>query len=136
MIQAVIQILINDTRVKDSVGANKANTRYKVFPVVADQDEQLPFTVGSILSNEPQPCKGLTTVQDKVRFQLATYSSKYEEMDKIDNAIRFSIDGFDGLSAGIELDIWFDGHRDAFDNAKQAFARVSEFYAFVKRNVD
>ncbi len=135
MIQAVIQVLINDTRVQEAVKLNKASDRYKVFPVVADQDEHLPYTVGSVISNQPSQCKDAESSLDRISFQLLTYAKTYEDVDKIDNAIRFSIDGFNGISAGIELNIWFDGHSDAWDNGKQSFVRVANYQSQVKRTI-
>lgn len=134
MIQGIIQLLVSDTGVRHFIGLNKASARYKVFPVVADQDEKPPYTVGTITGNTPDNCKDCVTKTDRVSFDLITYSREYEELDNIDNQMRFILDNYKGTSSGIVFeDIRFRTHRDLFDNEKSYFARLTSYDATVKR---
>jgi hypothetical protein len=133
MIQSVIQKLVNDAAVKAAVGLNKAGSRYKVFPIVADQDEELPYTVAAITGNEPYKCKDGAGVLDRVDFQLITFSKEYAQMDGIDNAIRFCLDRQKWTLENIPVDAWFTNHKDQWDQGKQCYARVSDYSANVTR---
>lgn len=133
MIQAVIGILTKATSVQSTVGRTADGAKFKIFPVVADQGEALPYTVGSIVGNEPTQAKDEVSKLDIVSFQLINYTQFYEQCDAIDNAQRFALDGFEASDSGIELMIWFTGHKDGWDNARQCFARISDYSAQVVR---
>lgn len=133
MIQGVIQILLNDSRVSKAVGAGKSG-KIKIFPVLVDQSEDTPFVAMLITGNEPNQCKDSVSVLDKVRFEISTFSKDYPALDLIDSLMRFSLDGYKGVSAGIDLDIWFETHRDGFDS-NMFYARTATYSAFVKRLV-
>lgn len=133
MIQGVIQILLKSTAVKSAVGLNKASDRYKVFPVFADAQELPPFSVALITGNSPNYCKDVASRLDEVSFRITTYSERYEELDKLDNAIRFALDGFRGDSENINMDVWLVNQQDAGVEGKEYFARISDFKAHVTR---
>lgn len=135
MIQAVIQILINTTSVQQAVGKTGDNAKYKIFPVIADGEEALPYTVASIIGNNPNYCKDGASRLDTVSFQTITYAKFYEDMDAIDTAQRFALDGFNGISAAIPLNIWITNQQDLWDDARQAYARVSDYNAHVTRKL-
>lgn len=136
MIQGIIQILILDTGIKTAIGQNKAALKYKVFPVLADVDETTPFSVCSISNIEPDNSKNCPHKLDKVFFDVVTYTKDdYELLDNIDNQIRFALDEYRGVAAGIEIgQVKFTGTRDLFDNVRGYYARSATFWAFVKRS--
>ena len=133
MIHGVIQLLVNATTVKNAVGQNKTGDRYKVFPVIADADEQPPFSVASITGNKPTQMKDGSSIVDRISFRLITYSETYEQIDAIDTAMRFILDGFRGTSSGVEMDVSLVNQTDSGVEGKVYFARISDYEAFVVR---
>lgn len=134
MIQSVIQVLIGNAGVQTAIGRNRGNTKYKIFPVYADEKEEPPFTVASITGNNPNYCKDLPSRMDEVSFRLVTYSKEYSQMDTIDNALRFAIDGFRGESAGINISVRLVNQQDSQVEGKDLMARASDYIAQVKRD--
>jgi hypothetical protein len=136
MIQGVIQTLLESTAVRTAIGSNKDGDTSKIYAVYADQDEEPPYVVASITGNSPNYCKDGASRMDTVAFQIVTYSRDYAKMDAIDNAIRFTIDGFSGTVSGIALDnVLFENHRDSQVTGKDYMARVSDFKAHVMRTL-
>lgn len=135
MIQSVIQLLINDTRVQRLVGRNKANDKYKIYPVLADKDELPMYVVLAIQGNNPTDTKRSVSVMDKVFFDVSTFSLDYPEMDELSLAIRFCIDGFNGISANINIDVNFVTEKDGYDE-RGYYARIQTYSAFVTRSVN
>jgi hypothetical protein len=134
MIHAVIQVLINDAAVRSAVGQNKAKNTYKVYPIYADEKEEPPFVVGSIVANNPNYCKdGTASKMDEVTFRLVTYSREYAKMDQIDNAMRFAIDGYKGVSEGIDLRIRMVNQSDSQVEGKDLMGRITDYIAQIKR---
>jgi len=134
MIQSVIQVLIGNAGVQTVIGRNRGNTKYKIFPVYADEKEEPPFTVASITGNNPNYCKDLPSRMDEVSFRLVTYSKEYYQMDTIDNALRFAIDGYKGTSADITLQgVRLVNQQDLQVEGKDLMARASDYIAQVKR---
>lgn len=134
MIQGVIQLLINASSVKQAVGLNKSTDRYKVYPVYADPDEVPPFSVAAITGNSPNQCKDGASRLDKVTVRVTTYATTYEELDKVDNAIRFCLDGYKGTSGGVNFTASLVNQQDAGVDGKPYFARISDYTALVVRN--
>lgn len=133
MLQGVIQALINDSKVVAAVGNGKQG-KVKIYPVLADELDDTPFSVLTITSNQPNQCRESVSVMDLVSFDVNTYSKDYPQLDNIDNLIRFCLDGLKGPFTGIDLDISFQGQRDGFDT-NQYYVRISSYQAFVTRRV-
>ena len=134
MIHSIIQILINDTAVKTALGNTKSGSKVRVFPIVADQDEETPYSVVTMTDLQPIGCKE-KSYTDRVDFQVITYSEKYEEIYKIDIRIRNALDDFNGNSAGIDIAIWFVSSSDAFDSVTQNRAKISNYRAQIEHSV-
>lgn len=83
MIKGIINILISDASVQTLVGRNAADDKYKVFPVVASQDEKAPYIV--VRSNGHQlAAKGLLNYSlDVIVF---SYHTSYDEVTALDEA--------------------------------------------------
>jgi hypothetical protein len=133
MIQGVIQLLVNASAVKTAVGLNKAEDRYKIYPVFADSDEVPPFSVARITGNKPTQFKDGSSIVDKISFQVVTYATEYEQLDGIDTAMRFIMDGYKGISAGIDMVVSLQNQSDSGVEGKAYMARISEYEAFVVR---
>ncbi len=133
MIHSVIQLLIKDSKTAAKVGRNKANTKVKIYPVLADKDEEAPYTVLALMANEPLDTKKQVSALDRVTFDTTTFGKEYHEVDEIDNAMRFCLDGFAGVSAGLEIEIWFVTQKDGYDE-RGYLARISTYNAHVKRS--
>ena len=139
MIQGIIHLLINDTAVQQIVGKNKGNNKYKVYPVVAYQEEVeqgKPFIVCAISDNKPTEGRCVSE-KDYQDFDLYIYAEDYETIDSLSKAARLAIDGYKGIVNGVNLDsVRFKTWRDDFDSDAQLYLRVSTYLGVEVRKLN
>lgn len=135
MIQAAIQILINDSDFKTAIGLNRTGNRYKVYPVVADQDEEPPYCVVFMSSGQPS-----SQCTDDIEIEVVICSKPgsvgaYIEADDLANKARTALEGHAGLesNSGYTLIFNLTNMRDGFDKQALVVQRVTTYRATVER---
>ena len=84
MIQGVTYILNTDATVQSLVGQNAALTKYKAYPVMAPQDEKVPFSICRMTSMVLQ-YKGRSVFE--CAFLVSSYHINYDDVYALDNAV-------------------------------------------------
>ncbi len=87
MIKAVNYILNNDAPLSALVGRNLADTKTKVYPVIAPNPELAPYIVTSVQGTEVMT-KGCA---DKLTIQVVSYAKGYDEVVDISAAARTAL---------------------------------------------
>jgi hypothetical protein len=90
MLKAPIAILTANATVRSLVGLNAAEEKYKVYPVVAAQQESAPYIVCRIVGGSPQgkDCGRL------VQLVAVSYATSYDDAAAIDEAVISAFDSF------------------------------------------
>lgn len=128
MIKAVNYILNNDATISSLVGANKAGTKTKVYPVFAPNPESDPFIVTSLQGTDPQK-----NCNDKITVQVITYCKVYDTLDEIATAIRTALEAQAGQSVNgydfsfLDLSNAVDG---PYDKDYQLYSRIQLFEGY------
>lgn len=131
MIQAAIQILIADTPYKNAIGLNKAGTRRKVYPVVADKDEEPPFAVAYISSADPNS----STCHDEPVFELIHCSrpdetgGAYLKVHDLAEKARTALEAHSGVesTSGLDVKFFLINYKDGYDANNNLIQRISTY---------
>lgn len=131
MIKGVTYILKNDATFQSLVGQNTSLSKYKVYPVVAAQTEIVPFSVVKMT--------GKTLMSKNVRnkfqvyFVVNSYSTSYDDVDAIDNAVIQALVPYRGTANGVAFDnIEFEGSFDDYiETYGGLYIRSTTFKAFI-----
>lgn len=103
MIKGITYILKNDVGVQSLVGENKAATKYKVFPVIASQEEKPPYSVCRI-TNKVLTHKGTRGSNRNVfdfDVTVSSYHKSYDEVDLLDYYVTQALVPFTGTANGV-----------------------------------
>ena len=116
MIQGVTYILETDATVQSLVGQNVALTKYKAYPVIAPQDEKVPYSVCTMTSMQLL-YKGRATYE--CEFTVSSYHINYDDVYALDNAVRSALvptsGTYNSIAFGyIEHSGTSDGYVDTF----------------------
>lgn len=87
MVDGIITILLSDMAVRNSVGMNKANDKYKIYPVWAAQPEETPYITVRVASRIPNYCKGSQPDSYNYQYLVRSFAKSYERVCDIDRAI-------------------------------------------------
>jgi len=87
MIKAVNYILNNNPPLSALVGRNAADTKTKVYPVIAPNPELAPYIVTSVQGTDPQ-----NNCPDKLTIQVVSYAKGYDEVVDISSAARTALE--------------------------------------------
>lgn len=138
MIQSVIQILIADSAFKTAVGFNKAGNRYKVYPIVADQDEEPPYCVAFIssgvpISKDPNGSDQLTV--EVVMCAKPGNIGAYEKIDDLAEKARAALEAHSGLEStgGYTLSLDVSNIRDGYDKDAGVMQRITTYSVIIER---
>lgn len=136
MVKGITYILDNNVNVQGLVGRNKDNTKYKVFPVVAGQQEEAPYIVVRRIGHIPQQCKqGRATTYDDT-YQVVSFAKNFEDAVGLDRVVIDALDGVSGVNNGVYFqqirhENSFDG---GFDEDRELFFEVSTFTSTVNED--
>lgn len=128
MIQAAIQILINNSIFQAAIG--QFDGKYKVYPVVAPQGAQPPYCVIALSSLTPDSnCTDLATIDVMVYAKGSGTLSEYKQAYDISAIIRTALTGHSGLEAnsGITCSFYFVTQRDGYDRESDLIAKISTY---------
>jgi hypothetical protein len=138
MIQAVVHLLTESSKVCDLVGRNKDDDKWCVYPTVVFMGEvgqDSNYICAAITGNSPTVGRCVSQL-DKVSFDLLIYAEEYSEVDALANAARLVIDGYKGKVVGVNIDIVrFSNEYDDYDTEVKKYLRVQSYQADVRRNV-
>lgn len=136
MVRGVTHILKNDVSFQNEAGQNKAGTKYKAYPVVAGQSEELPYSVVRQLSYIPRQCAQGRPTQYDVSFVVASFHKNFEDCEQLDEAVRDALDEKSGTHNGVQfVKIRHENTEDGdFDAERNCYSKISRFIALVNEN--
>ena len=98
MTKGIINILVNDSTIQALVGTKTNITdEYKVFPLVASQEDSAPYIVCTNLSKPAVPCKNERVSSFTPVVQVACYHKNYDDALALAAAVK---DALDNKTAG------------------------------------
>jgi hypothetical protein len=134
MIQGIQALLVANSTVQTEVGASAKGDGYKIYPIVAEQDEQRPYVTLRRVSGFPTFGKNEVSDKDQIRFNVAAYADTYKKCLDILSAVRTVLENYTGTSAGVDFKkIWYVGSEDLFDHNDRTYVVVDSYDARVKR---
>lgn len=133
MVKGIIYILINDNAVKTAVGKNKADDKWKVYPMVCPSQEEKKYITVQQTGKIPVECKTGGADSFDGTFDCVCWAKNYDDLEPLENAIRAALDNkASGTYNGVELDeIRYQNSVDKFSNEMQLYARVVSFKCWV-----
>lgn len=134
MISGIITLLLADSAVQTTVGANETGS-YKIYPVVAEQDERRPYVTIRRVGASPAIVKNANSEVDAIVFNVVAYGETYKQCIDILNSIRTVLDNYKGSSATITYqNVWYNGSEDMFDKEDSTYVVADTYTMRVKRN--
>lgn len=134
MVKGLIYIIINDSTCQTLIGQNAAADTYKVYPVIATQEEISPLVTVFETGRKPEFCRGQRSTTFNYSYEIHVFSDDYDKSRDILNAI---IDAVENKSVRDPINgvVFTDRIRniDAFDKeyieAYKLYHRVGLFEA-------
>jgi hypothetical protein len=136
MTSAIIQLLVANAGVQALVGMNNANTKFKVYAVVADQGEVAPYvTVYKAQNNsESATSKDEISDLDYPRIVVSCFSTAFRESELMFEAVRIALDNVSAIQSGYILQrIWLVDDRNGWDQGASLFTHQATFGVELKR---
>jgi hypothetical protein len=135
MIQGVIHILKGSDAVTADVGVNTKGNKPKIYPVVCPQDEDGTYLICLRVSQAPTQSRCVSEL-DFATIQLKACASDYETADRITNNARLAIEGFEGISNGVDIaSVAFLDISDGYDGPADKIVLVSSYKIGVRRKI-
>lgn len=135
MVKGIIHILKEDAGVQAWVGRNKADSKFKVYPVVCAQPELYPYQVVRQTGKIPIECKGIAPNAYEYSYEVLSFHKSYEETESLDLAGVAALSKPDG---GTYNSVVFQDirHVNTRDDSVQAegyslYCKISSFQAMV-----
>src|SRR5690349_15613684 len=118
MTSGIIEILTDDTTVKNLVGKNKVDSKWKVYPTVCPQPEDNPYIVVSKTSNDTLSIgKDCLSLLDHPRYDIICYAKNFRRTEEMAEAVRNALDGVASNTDVCQfLRIWMVAEREAWSN--------------------
>lgn len=125
MLKAVTYILENDATLQTLIGANKANEKHKVYPVVVPETERAPYCVCRIVSKErvAKACGYIWNVE------VTSYANSYDKVTEINDAVIDALESEPSGTVNGENYGWsvFSSESDQFDKDHDLYAKITTF---------
>jgi len=126
--KAVFNILSSFCDVTSDVGN-------RISPVRSFNEDQYPYLVYSITSNDPQPVKSKQTPVDIPTIQIDVFAVTHEKAAAISEKIRNNLDKFSGDVEGIQIaDVVFEDSNTLFVDDQSVFQVANDYSFFIQRN--
>lgn len=126
--KAVFNILSSFTDVTNDVSN-------RISPVRSFNEDQYPYLVYSITSNDPQPVKSKQTPVDIPTVQIDVFAVTHEKAADISEKIRNNLDKFSGNIQGIQIaDVVFEDSNTLFVDDQSVFQIANDYSFFIQRN--
>jgi hypothetical protein len=133
MVKAITYILANNASVQTLVGRNKANDKYKVYPVVCPSAEENKYLVVSKTSNIPVECKQGRPTSFDSSFDVFAYCKNYDDLDELTEAVKSALDRIaSNTYNGVNLsEVRYANEKDLFSNDNQLYVRQISFNCWI-----
>lgn len=137
MTSGIIEILREDSGVQALAGLNEAGSKYKIFPVIAPQDEKPPYI--TVFMSQNDPVTSLTKREesqlDYPRVTVNSWAKNFRPSELMGEAVRNALDNQSAITdAGYTYNrIWLIDDRDGYDSERKMFVHVSTFGVELKR---
>lgn len=133
MVKGIVHILINDSAVRTEVGRNKADDKYKVYPVVCPSQEEKKYITVSQTGKPPVECKTGNPTSWDGRFDVICWAKNYDDLDAMEAAVVAALDNkTEGTYNGVLFsEIRYADGKDMFSNESQLYARVISFNCWI-----
>lgn len=115
MVKGITYILKEDQAFKDSVGQNKAATKYKAYPGVCPSPEKTPYSVVRLTNKVPfAECKGVIPRQYDNTYTVFSYTRSYDDTEVLERVVIAALQRVESATInGVEFtDIQFVNSRD------------------------
>lgn len=103
MTSALINILINNNPVKTLVGKNKADDKWKVYPLVTPQVEIHPYIVVRTTGRTPVECKDGPATSWISTAEVTCYHQNYDNSLALADAVITALDNTVGTYGGQQI---------------------------------
>lgn len=134
MIQGLIKVLIDNVGVQNAVGRNKANSRWKVYPVACPQPEDDPYIVLTITKADITLGKDCDANLDYPSVDVYCYGKNYAKIDELFNSVRDAIHTYSGTSEGYVFSgVHLDDYRDGWVSDVNLYVRIATYKSMVNR---
>lgn len=133
MVKGITSILIGDSDVQSVVGRNKADDKWKVYPVVCPSQEEKKYITVSQTGKPPVECKTGSPTSWDGTFDVICWAKNYDDLDEMEVAVVDALDNkADGTYNGVHLsEIRYANGKDLFSNEYQLYARVISFNCWI-----
>lgn len=139
MVKGITHILINDSAVQSEAGRNKADTKYKVYPVVCPEPEKFPYSVVRQTGKVPEECKGMVANTYTYSYDVISFHDSYDRVTALDLAVVAALSKPNNTTAnGVAFQyIRHTNTRDDFTigDGWKLYAKISSFEAMVDETV-
>jgi hypothetical protein len=131
MTSGITEILTDSTAVRNLVGRNEANDKYKVYPFKAPQTEKGPYIVVAKTSNSTQSQgKEIESTLDYPTYDVLCYDKNFRKTEQMHEAARNALDNVTSSTAVCVFKrIWLVTDRDAFDESAEMYVHVATYGA-------
>lgn len=137
MTSGFTEILKDNPGVQVVVGLNGEGTKYKVFPVIAPQDEKPPYI--TVFQNQNDALASLTKKEesqlDYPRVTVNCWAKNFRTAELMGEAVRAAVDnqGFDTDAGYLFNRIWMIDDRDGYDQDRKMHVHIQVFGVEYKR---
>lgn len=137
MTSAIIKVLVANAAVQAVAMLNNAGTKYKVYPVVADEKEKVPYITVRMAQNDPVTSSDKTEPShlDYMRVNVTCWSRNYREVELMGEACRAALDYYSGTIVGYHLQkVWLVDEADGYDSEANLRHHSQVYAVELKRN--
>jgi hypothetical protein len=131
MTSGIVEILKDDSGVQALAGLNTAGSKYKVYPVIAPQDEKPPYI--TVFKSQNDPITSLTKqVVSELDYPTVTvncWAKNFRTADLMFEAVRNALDNKSASTdAGYDFErIWLVDDRDGHESERGMYVKVGTF---------
>lgn len=135
MTSGIVEILTENAGVRALTGLNAAGGKYKIYPFVCPQPENMPYIVVSKVSNDTQSQgKEIISTLDYPTYHVLCYHKNFRPTEIMHEAVRAALDKqwFDTETCKFES-VWLINDYDGFDNRLELYCHVAVYGAEQRR---
>jgi hypothetical protein len=103
MTTALIDILIENSTVRNLAGRNVRDDKWKIYPLVVPQGEKPPYIVVRTTSRPPIFCKGSSPNDFTPTAEVTCYAVNYDDTLTMEAAVINALDEKEGVHADVRI---------------------------------
>jgi hypothetical protein len=133
MVKGITYILAGNSTIRNLVGENAAEDKYKVYPNVCPNPEKYPYIVVRQSGKVPIECKDPVPNCFTYSYDVVSYHKNYEDAEALDAAVLAALAGVSGTQNGVDFEeIRFVTSADQYVSEYEGLhAKVSSFESMV-----